>query len=88
MLAEFFADALRDGPGPVAARRRARRRARDPDAGVLLVARLLRRLPARHRPGEADPGAADLFGAHTYQRVDRDGKFHIMWGEDGREVEA
>ena len=30
----------------------------------------------------------DLFGAHTYQRVDKDGSFHVMWGEDEREVEA
>ena len=28
----------------------------------------------------------DLFGAHTYGRVDREGVFHTMWGEDGREV--
>ena len=30
----------------------------------------------------------DLFGAHTYRRVDRDGVFHTLWGEDGSEVEA
>ena len=33
-------------------------------------------------------GLRDLFGAHTYRRVDRDGAFHVMWGEDGRETEA
>ena len=49
MLAEFFAAALRDGPGSVAARRRTGRRARHPGPGVLLLARLLRRLPARDR---------------------------------------
>jgi len=30
----------------------------------------------------------DLFGAHTYRRVDREGVFHTLWGEDGAEVEA
>ncbi|MGH8868621.1 MAG: NADP-dependent phosphogluconate dehydrogenase [Actinomycetes bacterium] len=34
-------------------------------------------------------GQRDLFGAHTYQRVDRAGTFHTAWAEDGRpEVEA
>jgi 6-phosphogluconate dehydrogenase len=28
-----------------------------------------------------------LFGAHTYQRVDRDGTFHIRWGADRSEVQ-
>ena len=30
----------------------------------------------------------DYFGAHTYRRVDRDGAFHTLWSEDGREVSA
>ena len=30
----------------------------------------------------------DLFGAHTYRRVDREGVFHTRWAEDGREVEV
>jgi 6-phosphogluconate dehydrogenase len=33
-------------------------------------------------------GLRDLFGAHTYRRVDRDGAFHTRWSEDGSEVEA
>jgi 6-phosphogluconate dehydrogenase len=28
----------------------------------------------------------DNFGAHTYRRVDRDGVFHTLWAEDGREI--
>ena len=39
-------------------------------------------------PASLIQGLRDLFGAHTYQRVDREGKFHIQWGGDGREVEA
>ena len=58
MLAEFFAQALERGPGSVAAGRRSRRRAGDPDTGLLILPRLLRRLPARSRTGEPDPGPA------------------------------
>ncbi len=39
-------------------------------------------------PASLIQGLRDLFGAHTYRRIDRDGTFHLMWGEDGREVEA
>jgi 6-phosphogluconate dehydrogenase len=39
-------------------------------------------------PASLIQGLRDLFGAHTYKRVDRDGTFHTMWGEDGRQVEA
>lgn len=39
-------------------------------------------------PAALVQGQRDLFGAHTYRRVDREGTFHVMWGEDGREVEA
>ena len=30
----------------------------------------------------------DNFGAHTYERVDRDGTFHTRWAEDGRPEES
>jgi 6-phosphogluconate dehydrogenase len=30
----------------------------------------------------------DNFGAHTYQRVDKDGTFHTLWGGDKSEIEA
>ena len=38
-------------------------------------------------PASLIQGLRDLFGAHTYQRVDREGMFHTMWGADGREVQ-
>jgi 6-phosphogluconate dehydrogenase len=37
-------------------------------------------------PAALIQGQRDLFGAHTYRRVDREGSFHVMWGEDRREV--
>nr|WP_300147437.1 NADP-dependent phosphogluconate dehydrogenase [Propionicimonas sp.] len=33
-------------------------------------------------------GQRDLFGAHTYRRVDRPGTFHTLWSGDHTEVEA
>ena len=33
-------------------------------------------------------GLRDYFGAHTYERVDREGTFHTRWAEDRAEVEA
>ena len=45
-------------------------------------------LRAERLPAALIQGLRDLFGAHTYQRIDKPGKFHTMWGEDGREVDA
>ncbi|MFC3687047.1 NADP-dependent phosphogluconate dehydrogenase [Aquipuribacter hungaricus] len=39
-------------------------------------------------PAALVQGQRDLFGAHTYRRVDREGTFHVMWGEDRRETEV
>jgi 6-phosphogluconate dehydrogenase len=39
-------------------------------------------------PASLIQGLRDFFGAHTYRRVDRDGVFHTLWSEDGREVSA
>ncbi|MFL6051372.1 MAG: NADP-dependent phosphogluconate dehydrogenase [Actinoallomurus sp.] len=39
-------------------------------------------------PASLIQGLRDLFGAHTYRRTDREGVFHTLWSEDGREVAA
>jgi 6-phosphogluconate dehydrogenase len=39
-------------------------------------------------PASLIQGLREFFGAHTYRRVDRDGVFHTLWSEDGREVSA
>ncbi len=39
-------------------------------------------------PAALTQGLRDLFGAHTYNRVDAEGTFHTMWGEDRSEVEG
>jgi 6-phosphogluconate dehydrogenase len=39
-------------------------------------------------PAALIQGLRDLFGAHTYQRVDTDGTFHTLWSGDRSEVTA
>ncbi|HVO18075.1 MAG TPA: NADP-dependent phosphogluconate dehydrogenase [Anaeromyxobacter sp.] len=43
---------------------------------------------AERLPAALLQGLRDLFGAHTYRRVDRPGNFHTLWSEDRREVEV
>ena len=45
-------------------------------------------LRRKRLPAALTQGLRDLFGAHTYHRVDAEGTFHTMWGEDRAEVEA
>ena len=37
-------------------------------------------------PASLIQGLRDLFGAHTYRRVDAEGAYHVRWGQDGDEV--
>jgi len=37
-------------------------------------------------PASLIQGLRDLFGAHTYRRIDDEGAFHVHWGGDGSEV--
>ena len=39
-------------------------------------------------PAALTQGLRDLFGAHTYRRVDREGSFHTLWSGDRSEIEV
>jgi 6-phosphogluconate dehydrogenase len=39
-------------------------------------------------PAALVQGLRDLFGAHTYRRVDRPGSFHTLWSDDRSEITA
>lgn len=39
-------------------------------------------------PANLLQGLRDYFGAHTYGRLDKPGKYHTRWGQDGSEIEA
>ncbi|MBQ1075544.1 NADP-dependent phosphogluconate dehydrogenase [Micromonospora sp. C31] len=45
-------------------------------------------LRAQRLPAALIQGLRDNFGAHTYQRVDREGTFHTRWPADRAEIEA
>ncbi|MEO9328857.1 NADP-dependent phosphogluconate dehydrogenase [Gordonia aurantiaca] len=43
-------------------------------------------LRAERLPAALTQGLRDFFGAHTYQRVDKEGTFHTLWSGDRSEV--
>jgi 6-phosphogluconate dehydrogenase len=43
---------------------------------------------AERLPAALIQGLRDLFGAHTYRRIDKDGTFHTLWSDDQTEIEA
>ncbi len=88
MLAEFFARALEEAQDPW---RRVVARAAELGIPTPAFSSSLAYYDGYRRargPASLIQGLRDLFGAHTYRRVDRDGTFHTMWSDDGREVEA
>jgi 6-phosphogluconate dehydrogenase len=88
MLAEFFASALEEAQPPW---RRVVVRAAELGIPTPAFSSALAYYDGYRRargPASLIQGLRDLFGAHTYQRVDRDGTFHVMWGEGEREVQV
>jgi 6-phosphogluconate dehydrogenase len=86
MLADFFAKALAEAQDPW---RRVVARAAELGIPTPAFSSSLAYYDGYRRargPASLIQGLRDLFGAHTYQRIDREGTFHVMWGEDGREV--
>ncbi|MHA7264726.1 NADP-dependent phosphogluconate dehydrogenase [Arthrobacter sp. TMN-37] len=45
-------------------------------------------LRRKRLPAALTQGLRDLFGAHTYSRVDAEGTFHTQWSGDRSEIEA
>jgi 6-phosphogluconate dehydrogenase len=88
MLADFFATALKNAQDPW---RRVVGRAAALGIPTPAFSSSLAYYDGYRRargPASLIQGLRDLFGAHTYKRVDREGTFHVMWGEDLREVQA
>ncbi len=87
MLAEFFAQALADAQDPW---RRVVGRAAELGIPTPAFSSSLAYYDGYRRargPASLIQGLRDLFGAHTYQRVDREGTFHIDWSGDGGETQ-
>jgi 6-phosphogluconate dehydrogenase len=88
MLADFFAQALERAQDPW---RRVVARAAELGIPTPAFSSSLAYYDGYRRargPASLIQGLRDLFGAHTYKRIDREGTFHVMWSEDGREVEG
>jgi 6-phosphogluconate dehydrogenase len=91
MLADFFATALQNAQDPW---RRVVGRAAELGIPTPAFSSSLAYYDGYRRargPASLIQGLRDLFGAHTYKRVDREGTFHTIWSgppEDGREVEV
>jgi 6-phosphogluconate dehydrogenase len=88
MLAEFFARALAEAQDPW---RRVVARAAELGIPTPAFSSSLAYYDGYRRargPAALIQGLRDLFGAHTYRRVDREGSFHVLWSDDGREVQA
>ena len=88
MLADFFADALKEAQDPW---RRVVARAAELGIPTPAFSSSLAYYDGYRRargPASLIQGLRDLFGAHTYQRVDREGTFHVRWGGDEQEVPA
>jgi len=45
-------------------------------------------LRSERLPAALIQGQRDYFGAHTYERTDRDGTFHTLWSADRTEIEV
>jgi 6-phosphogluconate dehydrogenase len=87
MLAEFFSQALADAQDPW---RRVVGRAAELGIPTPAFSSSLAYYDGYRRargPASLIQGLRDLFGAHTYQRVDREGTFHIDWSGDGAETQ-
>jgi len=88
MLGEFFADALQRAQDPW---RRVVARAAELGIPAPAFSSSLAYYDGYRRargPASLIQGLRDLFGAHTYKRIDREGTFHTLWGGDGHEVEV
>jgi 6-phosphogluconate dehydrogenase len=88
MLADFFAQALERAQDPW---RRVVARAAELGIPTPAFSSSLAYYDGYRRargPASLIQGLRDLFGAHTYHRVDREGTFHTLWGADGREIET
>ncbi|HTU28136.1 MAG TPA: NADP-dependent phosphogluconate dehydrogenase [Solirubrobacteraceae bacterium] len=88
MLADFFAEALAQAQDPW---RRVVARAAELGIPTPAFSSSLAYYDGYRRargPASLIQGQRDLFGAHTYRRIDRDGAFHTLWSGDHSEVEA
>ena len=80
LLAPYFAEAVREDAGRLAARRRRRRRYLGIPVPAFATALAYYDGYRRDRlPANLLQAQRDYFGAHTYERIDKPGTFHTDW---------
>jgi 6-phosphogluconate dehydrogenase len=88
MLADFFQSALAEAQDPW---RRVVARAAELGIPTPAFSSSLAYYDGYRRatgPANLIQGLRDLFGAHTYRRVDREGTFHVAWSGDESESQT
>jgi len=89
LVAPYFAKAVADGQDSWRRVVAAAAAAGVPTPGFSSALAYYDGLRREHSAAALIQAQRDLFGAHTYRRVDRPGRFHTEWAEDGRpEVSA
>jgi len=84
VLAPYFRDAIASGQDGWRRIVAGAARAGIPAPGFATGLAYYDGLRRERSPAALIQGLRDLFGAHTYQRVDRDGAFHVQWAVEGR----
>ncbi len=88
LVAPYFADAVAQGIESWRSVVATAVRAGVPTPGFSSSLAYLDALRRPRLPAALIQGLRDNFGAHTYQRVDREGSFHTLWADDKSEVSA
>ncbi|HEV2638224.1 MAG TPA: NADP-dependent phosphogluconate dehydrogenase [Actinocrinis sp.] len=88
LVAPYFADAVADGIASWRGVVSLAVRAGIPTPTFSSSLAYLDALRRPRLPAALIQGLRDNFGAHTYQRVDREGSFHTLWAEDKSEVDG
>ena len=88
MLSSFFADALQQAQGPWRRVVSAAAQLGIPAPAFSSTLAYYDGFRRARGPAALIQGLRDLFGAHTYRRIDREGTFHTSWSGDGSEVQV
>ncbi len=88
LFTPYFTDAIREAQGSWRSVVAGAAQAGIPTPGFAAALSYYDGLRSPRLPAALIQGQRDFFGAHTYQRVDKEGTFHTLWSGDRSEIEA
>ena len=88
LLAPYFTDAITHAQDPWRRVVAGAAQSGIPTPGFAAALSYYDGLRSERLPAALIQGQRDFFGAHTYQRLDRDGTFHTLWSGDRSEVQT